>query len=44
MLRVPFDSHRLYSGDDPDYELWLMGLADRVSATIAAEHAKMRTK
>jgi hypothetical protein len=33
MLRIPFDSRRLWAGVDPHYELWLQGLADRVAET-----------
>jgi hypothetical protein len=39
MLRVPFDTFRLYDGDDPEYELWLSVVADRVEDTLREQNA-----
>ena len=36
LLRIPFDPHRLFYGDDPDFEDWLDLLATRVADTKRA--------
>lgn len=36
LLKIPVDFHLLYTNDDPNYELWLEQLADRVSLTRKA--------
>lgn len=33
VLGIAADPGRLYDGDDPFYELWLMGVCERVEAT-----------
>jgi hypothetical protein len=42
MLRISVDSVRLYEGDDPNYELWLTMVVDRVNEKNRAEAAKMK--
>jgi hypothetical protein len=44
VLRIPFDSVRLFYGDDPNYETWLMILRDKVNATNAAEASKAKAR
>jgi hypothetical protein len=38
------DTHRLYSGDDPNYELWLSAVRSRVNKTNEIEASKMKKK
>lgn len=33
LLGIPIDTWRLYAGDDPDYELWVSLLVDRVTSS-----------
>jgi hypothetical protein len=33
VLGISVDTYRLFSGDDPHYELWLSLLAEKVQAT-----------
>lgn len=40
ILGVMVDTFRLYEGDDPNYELWLMTLLDRVYETRRREASK----
>lgn len=42
LLEIAADPGRLYDGDDPLYELWLMGVVERVEA--AHRSARQREK
>lgn len=46
LLRIPFDSWRLFDGGDPNYELWLHMVIGRVNTTnrINNEKAKKGAK
>lgn len=44
ILRVTYDSSRLFDGGDPDYELWLHEVCEKVSATNRAEKKASQNK
>lgn len=42
LLEIPVDLNRLYDGDDPLYELFLVGVVDRVAEAHRAQEAEMK--
>lgn len=40
MLGIAVDPGRLYDGDDPLFELWLMSVVDKVHATKRSEQTQ----
>lgn len=44
LLGIPVDTWRLFYCDDPFYELWLTGLADRVHDTKRTQQKKAEAK
>ncbi len=40
LLGIPADTGRLFDGDDPNYELWLVGLVERVNHTKRTQEKK----
>lgn len=43
-LRIPYDSWRLYAGDEPGYELWLHAVRDRVNDSQRHDAERMKRK
>ena len=42
LLEIPVDLHKLYRVDDPEYELWLWEVADKVSRTRKSQEKKAK--
>lgn len=42
LLGIPFDPIWLYEKDDPNYELWLWGLIERVAETKREQAEKAK--
>lgn len=44
LLEVPVNLDRLYDGDDPNYELWITEVVDRVGAVHRAKRKEVEKK
>jgi hypothetical protein len=42
LLKIPFNAEELFRGSDPEFELWLLALVERVNETKRVQYEESK--